>query len=278
MGVVSPVLRHLSRAVHCIAAQTTRALERTADTQAAREAQALLSTTGSRMPDTRVSERVEVAVWYEPARTLSGDFYDVLALGGSRVALLVGDVSGKGAPAALIAASLQSSLQAHLTFDADICRALRAANAHLYERTAPQHFATLFLGVYEDSSHTLRFVNCGHNPPLLVRGDGTFTRLKATATIVGAFRSWQCASKAVRLRPGDLLLAFTDGLTESRDPHEHEYGEQGVLRALCHRRNAPLKRIVETIASANGRFRRGERQDDVTLLAARATHHGGKIR
>jgi sigma-B regulation protein RsbU (phosphoserine phosphatase) len=269
---MSPVLRHLSRAVHSVAAQTGR-LDWTHDTEAAREAQALLSRARSPVPP-----GLEVGVWYEPARDLSGDFYEVLTLADSRVAFLVGDVSGKGAPAALIGASLQASLQSQLTFDGDLCRALGAANAHLYERTAPQNFATLFLGVYHASSNTLRFVNCGHNPPLLVRADGTLVRMKATATILGAFRSWECSSDAIRLHPGDLLLAFTDGLTESRDRQEREYGERGLLRAVQHCRSAPLPRIIETIAAANRRFRRGERQDDVTLLAARAARQGGRTR
>ena len=213
----------------------------------------------------------ELGIWYEPARDLSGDFYDVLPLDETRVALVVGDVSGKGAPAALIAASLQASLQTRLSLDSNICRVLTAANTHLYERTAPHHFATLFLGIYDTTSQMLRFVNCGHNPPLLLRRDGALERLEATATIVGAFPSWECTSGVVRLASDDLLLAYTDGLTESRDAQQREFGDERVLQVLhtCH--SAPLPRVIGRLATASHRFRGGQRQDDVTLIAARVT-------
>lgn len=265
MGVLSPVFRQLWRAVHADADPFGPSHER--DASAAYAAQARLA-----FPPLPEFPDLEMGVWYEPARILSGDFYDLVPLDDTRLAFLVGDVAGKGAPAALIGASLQACLQTYLGLDASICRALHAVNAHVFARTASHHFATLFLGIYDTRSGALRYVNCGHNPPLVVRRDGGLERLDATATILGAFPDWNCATGTVGLHAGDLLFAFTDGLTESRDSAQREFGEDGLLRALDVCRGRSVPEIIDTIARAKRRFSDGRCQDDVTLIAARATH------
>lgn len=262
MAVSHPVLRQVSRALHSFAQASGP--EWDAESIAARAAQELLS-----CPPLPASPDLEVALWSEPAHALSGDFYDVVPLDANRIALLVGDVSGKGAAAALIAASLQASLQTHLNLDYDICQALHAVNCYLVQRTAPNHFATLFVGIYDSRSRNLRYVNAGHNSPILLRHTGEIERLGATATIVGAFCNWECGSETIRLEPQDLLLAFTDGVTESRDRRQQEFGESRLVQELRRHRDTPLLEVVKVIIGACGRFRNGERQDDITLVAAR---------
>lgn len=265
MSVLSPVFRQLWRAVHADADPISAGHER--DARAAYAAQARLA-----FPPLPEFPGFEMGVWYEPARNLSGDFYDVLPLDDTRLAILVGDVAGKGAPAALIGASLQACLQTYLGLDTSICRALHAVNAHVFARTAPHHFATLFLAVYDTRSGVLLYVNCGHNPPLVLRRNGKLERLDATATILGAFPNWSCATGSIRLSAGDLLLAFTDGLTESRDAEQREFGEEGLLRALHGCRDESVDEIIDGIARAKRRFSDSRRQDDVTLIAVRATN------
>lgn len=265
MGVLSPVFKRFWRSAQLDLEALAASRER--DARAASAAQARLA-----FPPLPKFRDLEMGVWYEPARVLSGDFYDVVPLDDTRLAFLVGDVAGKGAPAALIGASLQACLQTHLGLDASICRALHAVNAHVFARTAPHHFATLFLGVYDTRSGALRYVNCGHNPPLIVREGGGIERLDATATILGAFAHWHCATGTVGLRAGDLLLAFTDGLTECRDAALREFGEDGLLRAVDECRSQPVSEIIDSIAQAKRHFSDERCQDDVTLIAARASH------
>ena len=138
------------------------------------------------------------------ARAVGGDYYDFLNLGEHRIALALADVSGKGMPAALLMASLQAALRTHCTAGLkDPGAIMRQVNRLLYESTAPQHFATLFLAEYDDNSQRLRFVNCGHNPPVLLKSDGSVQRLAATACVLGMFPDWECAVAEIELGTGD---------------------------------------------------------------------------
>jgi serine phosphatase RsbU (regulator of sigma subunit) len=143
----------------------------------------------------------------------------------------------------------------------------------LYENTPEAGYATLFFAEYQDRTRRLRYVNCGHLPPILLRRDGTLERLDSGSTILGMFSDWECASAEVQLAPGETLLLFTDGITEAMNPDGREFGEERlieVVRAECHLSvEGLLDRILEKVRGFSG-----EQEDDITLVVARGRFAG----
>ena len=232
----------------------------------AREVQASLL--GGKMPK---SETLEYSVSYVPAGCVGGDFYDFLDLGLGRLALILGDVAGKGIPGALMMAALQASLRSHYSAGiADMPRLLQSVNHLFFEWTAAHHFATLFAGEYSAPIRLLRYVNCGHNPPLLVRKEGTVERLQPTATVLGLFADWECTVEEATLRPGDTLLLFSDGIIEAPGNDGEEFGEQRLIGMVQAGRHLPAADLARSITARINVFAGGARYDDVTLIVARA--------
>ena len=204
------------------------------------------------------------------ARSVGGDYYDFLWLDPDHLGFVVADVSGKGVHAALLMASLQAHLRSQSsTTPLDPVRLLQQVNRRLMESTDSRHFATLFFGIYQDSTRRLVYVNCGHNPPVHLRQDGTVERLWATATVIGLFEQWECTAGELQLDPGDFLLVFSDGVTEALR-NEEEFGEARLIEELQAHSRLPLDEIVTAIFSCVQEFSAGEQSDDLTLLIARA--------
>jgi serine phosphatase RsbU (regulator of sigma subunit) len=204
------------------------------------------------------------------ARSVGGDYYDFLDLGPQQTGLVLADVSGKGVHAALRMANLQAHLRSQAgSAPQDPLRALRQVNRMLWASTQAGDFATLFLGVYADASRRLTYVNCGHNPPLCLRGDGTVEWLGATATVLGAFEEWECALGRTQLAPGDLLVAYSDGVTEAVRGGE-PFGEERLVEVVRDHQHAPPEGIVSAILERVQSFGAGDQHDDLTLLVSRA--------
>jgi sigma-B regulation protein RsbU (phosphoserine phosphatase) len=212
------------------------------------------------------------------ARRVGGDYYDFLELGRDQVGLVLADVSGKGVHAALLVANLQAHLRSlsqlarggtgRMT-PADLVATLQQVNQVLWKFTAPEHYATLFAGVYDDSSRRLCYVNCGHNPPMLLRAGGGVERLEPTATVVGLFGKWECVAREIHLGPADLLAIFSDGVTEAMLGDE-EFGESRFLDELRRTRRMPPEQVVTAVFTAVQQFSAGNQSDDLTLVVARA--------
>ena len=211
------------------------------------------------------------------ARLVGGDYYDFLQLGGDQVGLVLADVSGKGVHAALLVANLQANLRslsrrphgaAGRMTPLDLADTLQQVNRVLWNSTAAQHYATLFLGLYDDGTERLTYVNCGHNPPILLRSDGSVDRLDATATVIGIFESWECVAREIQMGPADLLAIFSDGVTEAMRGEE-EFGESRFLDKLRAARQLPLEEVVTSVFTAVQQFGAGNQSDDVTLVVAR---------
>ena len=151
----------------------------------------------------------------------------------------------------------------------DLVKTLQQVNRVVWKSTAAQHYATLFFGLYDDSTRRLIYVNCGHNPPVLLRAGGSVDRLKATATVIGLFEKWECVASEVQLDPGDLLAIFSDGVTEAM-LGEEEFGELRFLDKLRDTRQLPLDQVVTTVFTAVQQFSAGNQSDDLTLVVARA--------
>jgi CheY-like chemotaxis protein len=204
------------------------------------------------------------------ARTIGGDYYDFLDMGPGEVGFVLADVAGKGIAAALLMASLQGSLHSqYSTASKDISQLLISVNRHFYKHTAKDRYATLFFGRYSDATRTLHYVNCGHNPPVLLRRGGTVERLDATATVLGLFLDWDCSVAEIRLDTGDILCLYTDGITETTGHGGEEFGEARLLDTLRKNRDLEASYILQNVQDAAGKFRLGDQEDDLTLVIAR---------
>jgi sigma-B regulation protein RsbU (phosphoserine phosphatase) len=221
---------------------------------------------------TPVLQTLECAGRCLQAARVGGDYYDFLELGREQLGLVLADVSGKGVHAALLVANLQAhlrSLSRTACGAAGLVETLQQVNRILWKSTAAEHYATLFVGVYDDAMRRLTYVNCGHTPPLLLRADGRVDRLEATATVVGLFEKWECASREIQMAPGDLLAISSDGVTEAM-LGEEEFGESRFLDELRRTRGLPLEQVVTAVFTAVQEFSAGNQSDDLTLVVARA--------
>lgn len=208
----------------------------------------------------------------EPSREVGGDFFQYYPLAPDRLALAVGDVSGKGIPAAILSATLDGLAYGLASDPTRISRLEDAAavlNRYLLLKSAEQNFVSLFFGVLS-AGGSLAYVNAGHNPPLLLRADGTVERLLATGTVLGAFEESTYESGRVELRPGDLLLLYSDGLTEAKAPGGERFGGERLLAAA---REAASGRPAAVHAAVLARLKEfageGPLADDVTLAVLR---------
>lgn len=206
-----------------------------------------------------------------PARMVGGDYYDFLDLAAGEVGFVLADVSGKGVPAALLMASLQGSLRSQCGAGADdVPRMLASLNSHFCRHSRSQRYVSLFFGRYSDATRTMQYVNCGHNPPVLLRKGGAVERLAATAMVLGMFLDWECSVEAIQLEAGDVLCMYTDGVTETAGENQEEFGEERLLETLRKNRDLGAGQILREVENAVEQFRSGEQGDDLTLVMVRA--------
>jgi serine phosphatase RsbU (regulator of sigma subunit) len=212
---------------------------------------------------------LECAGACDEAGAVGGDVFDVLDLGAGHVGLLVGDAVGRGISGALLIAYLQSAIHSQSRRAVDDLPGLAASvNRVFYECTAPEHFATLFLGVWDENAAQLRYVNCGHPAPVVRRRDGSVLRLRPTAFALGLFEDASPLGAEVPLGPGDLLAVFTDGLVEARQGDE-EFGDERLVAALDRRAGTPADQIATGLLADVAAFAAGEDGDDRAVLVAR---------
>jgi sigma-B regulation protein RsbU (phosphoserine phosphatase) len=235
-----------------------------------------------------------------PARSVSGDYYDFLPLGGEKLGIAVGDISGKGISAALLMASIHSAVRVYEMGRVPVRGQLAAAgaatislasdsvslmpasivqspsavlgllNRHLFHSTPPEKYATMFFSLWNGPERRLTYSNAGHLPPLIVRQNGVIEELTVGGTVIGLFDDVVYEETAVKLAPGDLFVAYSDGLTEP----ENEFGEFGSTRLidlLRKNRSLPLARISDIVTtSVIDWIGAAEQPDDVTLVLVRA--------
>ena len=207
------------------------------------------------------------------AREVGGDYYDFLHLGEHGLGLVLGDVAGKGIAGALLMANLQANLRSQCAIARDEPqRLLRSVNQLFYENTTDNTYATLFFAEYDDRSHRLRYINCGHLPALLLRRDSGVVRLDSTCTVLGLFNEWDCQVREASLNPGDMLAIYTDGVTEAFSPAEEEFGEDRLVAVLQQRRELPAHDLLAAVVDEVRRFSPREQADDITLVVARCRH------
>jgi sigma-B regulation protein RsbU (phosphoserine phosphatase) len=241
---------------------------------------------------------LEVYGFCRPARSVSGDYYDFLTIGSEKLILAVGDVSGKGISAALLMATIHSAVRAYSMEGIPILRQAQAVGAgpalvakydptlpgaevspgtllsllnhQLYHSTPMEKYATLFLATYDGEDRRLTFANAGHLPPMLLGENGSIRRLEDGGTVVGLFDDISYDEGSVQLRPGDIFLAYSDGVTEPENDFG-EFGEPRLIELVQDNRDLPLNRITEIVTAAvDDWIGSAEQPDDVTLVLARA--------
>jgi sigma-B regulation protein RsbU (phosphoserine phosphatase) len=215
---------------------------------------------------------LELAGVCNPARVVSGDYYDFIPLDSSGTAVVIGDISGKGISAALLMAAVQASLHAQLSMGgADVSTAtlVTRLNRQLYANTPPEKYATFYCAVYDDKNSRLSYTNAGHLAPILIR-NGEVQRLESNGTVVGIFPEYPFEQVDVNLMPGDLLAAFTDGITESENAKEEQFGEARLIELLKSNREKPLNEIIQVVMNTVGNWAHDPAmRDDITMLLAR---------
>jgi serine phosphatase RsbU (regulator of sigma subunit) len=205
------------------------------------------------------------------ARQVGGDYYDFLELAPGRMGILMADIAGKGISGALLMANLQANLRSQYAVAMeDLARLLKSVNRLFYENTSEESYATLFFADYDDASRRLRYANCGHNPPILMRADAQVERLAATTTVVGLFPDWECPICEIRLASGDLLVVYTDGVTEAANSDGEEFGEERLIKVVQAHQLASAEALLKIISAEVQRFSYGERTDDLTLVTAKS--------
>jgi sigma-B regulation protein RsbU (phosphoserine phosphatase) len=227
--------------------------------------------------------RLKITAGCNPARLFSGDYYDYQMIHGRRVGLALGDVAGKGISAALLMATLQSSLRTQLracveraaaadgggTETVSTSRLVSQLNLQLYADTAPEKFATFFFGVYDDDTGSMVYTNAGHLPPMLFRAGEVIT-LGVNGMVVGAFPFSQYGETRIELQTGDLVLCYTDGVTEPENEYGEMFGEERLMEVVRRNLDRDNEEIIAAITSAVREWTASpELQDDMTLLVAR---------
>jgi len=203
-----------------------------------------------------------------PRQTISGDYFDYIELPNGHLGIAVADVSGKGLPAALLAASLQGTLRSHVENLYSISTIVQRAGNSLARSTAPETFATLFYGVL-DPDGGLTYVNAGHNPPIVLRSDGTTETLTTGGTVLGMFHKAEYDQGTTELRPGEYLIIYTDGLTESQRGDEL-FGDERVVETALRARGAPARVVASLLITEADAFAGpGTPVDDMTVVVAR---------
>lgn len=216
---------------------------------------------------------LELAGVCNPARVVSGDYYDFIPIESRGAAVVVGDISGKGISAALLMASVQASLHAQLAMggsdDVSTAMLVKRLNRQLYENTPPEKYATFYCAVYDDLKSRLTYTNAGHLAPILIR-NGEVMRLESNGTVVGMFPEYPFEQIDVDLQHGDLLAAFTDGITESENDREEQFGEDRLIDLLRRNSAKPLDEIIQTVMDTVGAWAHDPAmRDDITMLLAR---------
>jgi sigma-B regulation protein RsbU (phosphoserine phosphatase) len=213
---------------------------------------------------------LEVARLNLPCRTVGGDYYDVLVQG-ERVALMVADVAGKGMPAAIMMSNLQARLRTLAPLELTPAELVSRLNHGVAEGNPGNRFVTLFYGVFDPDSRTLTYSNAGHNPPLVIGSGKRTDKLDGGGPVLGLLRSVMYEMKRIRLAAGDILVLYSDGLTEATRPNsEEEFGEDRVAEIVHANSARPTQMILNAVVEALYDWTGGAQfTDDVTLLIAR---------
>ncbi len=227
--------------------------------------------------DVPFTKSLELKGVCNPARMVSGDYYDFMSLPGGDIAFAIGDVAGKGISAALLMATIQSTMRTQLSslngnsggHPLSAAKMVGTLNRQLYATTSPEKYATFYFALYNDNNHALTYTNAGHLAPMLLRGSD-IQMLDSTGTVVGAFPVAVYEEQTVTLERGDVLLAYTDGIVEPENVYGEMFGEDRLKDLLVKYSKTDsaelIARTMEAVVQWTGA---GELQDDMTMVVVR---------
>ena len=209
-----------------------------------------------------------------PALSVGGDYYDFMRFSDTELGIAIGDVSGKGIPAALLMATLRAYLQGQtIGRVTDLAGVVENLNRRVYESSSANRYATFFYAQYDSSTRLLEYVNAGHNPPLIFGARGGrhgVRRLEGGGPVIGLMPECSYLHQRVTLEEGDVLVLFTDGITESMNASGEEWGEERLTELIEANRSLPARALIERIMRSSDAFVGGADQyDDMTLITAR---------
>jgi len=219
-----------------------------------------------------VGDNFSVCTYSEPSRIIGGDFYDFIEIEPNRFGLVIADVAGKGLPAALLVAQIQATLRSEVGNCREISKILFNLNNHVARSTSSEKYATLFYGEFDSRACSFIYSNAGHNYPIIVRSDGSYETLYRGGAIIGAFSGMEFECKSVRLEKDDLVLFYTDGLSEAMDENENEYGEQRIIDNVIQKRHLSADEILDAIITDIREFDDSQPpRDDTTAIVLKVT-------
>src|SRR5216684_514941 len=264
-----------SRLTALIAAEIADRVERTRELELARDVQERL------FPQTHPPiAALDYAGACRPALGVGGDYYDFIQLSGTGLGIAIGDVSGKGMPAALLMATLRAYLHGQtLSGMTDLAGVMANLNRLVYESSAANRYATFFYAQYDASTRRLEYVNAGHNPPLIFRTRGDrhdVLRLETGGPVIGLMPDCSYPQRTMTLEEGDVLVLFTDGISEAMNAAGDEWGEERLMQVIGANRALPARELIDHIMRTSDEFVAGAAQyDDMTLITARVVARGG---
>lgn len=220
------------------------------------------------LPDkTPVVPGFQISATNIPAKLVGGDYYDFITLNTGRLGFCIGDITGKGMPAAMLMANLQATFRSQVMIFEDCCRSLEGINKLLFRNTESTKFATLFYGILDQENGILEYANGGHDAPLLFKNGDEPEFLEATGLLLGVMEESNFTSRSVSFQPNDLLLLYTDGITEAMNEREEEFGLERLLQICDENRHKTADEIIETILGSVKEYVTVTPQsDDISLM------------
>ena len=276
---VSPVVKHLRfiellTNVLIVALQNKRLeLERVRQEATRRELELAADLQSMLVPADWPRDRdVDVAAFYKPHLEVGGDYYDVFSVDEDRLVFCMADVSGKGIAAAFLMSNFQANLRAIFQYEpSDLAKVVTQLNKRVMDNAKGEKYITLFAAVYNRRDQSLQYINCGHNPPVLMSADGTTQQLELGCCGLGMFREIpSIAAGTVNIRPGATLLCYTDGLVEQENSDDVPFGMQRMEEVVRERRGMPVDAVQEALIEAVRTFKGSEPSfDDTALMVVR---------
>lgn len=209
----------------------------------------------------------EITATTIPAKSVGGDYYDFISLTDGKLGFCVGDITGKGMPAAMLMANLQATFRSHALIFEDCCDCLKGTNTLLYKSTESSKFATLFYGVLNPKTRILEYANGGHDAPLLFRENEEPLSLTATGLLLGVMEESEYTKNSIHLEPGNLLLLYSDGITEAMNPVEVELGLNRLITLVEQHKTKPVAEISKVILEdIKTHANTASQSDDITLM------------
>jgi sigma-B regulation protein RsbU (phosphoserine phosphatase) len=212
-------------------------------------------------------QHYQIAGFSMPAQVVGGDYFDFIRIDENRLAICLGDVSGKGLPAALLMSNLQATIRGQTILGQPPRECMKRSNRLMYESTDPHKFATLFYGIMDTGTHSLTYSNAGHDLPFFFSEGKDPIRLESGGLILSVMEDFAYEEAIVQFNPGDLLVIFSDGITDATNEYEEQFGEDRLLEVLKGSRDLQSQELIEKLTAYVNEFAGGRPQmDDMTAV------------